>query len=123
MTTDLLAVSERESVAAAWELLARSRHRHLPVLRGQECVGLLDHATLVRATATNHTVNPRQPVGELIQRRPVKARPSEELSIVIERMQRAGADTAVVIDGRDALVGIITATDLLGALVRALQPR
>lgn len=120
MSTELVCVGEHESVAAAWELLARGRFHHLPVMRGELCVGLLDDRTLVQVWTPGALSRTRRTVGELLPRRVPSVAPSTPLLEVARRMQEYGTDALVVVDVHGRLLGVVTVTDLVKALAGGL---
>ena len=120
MSTDLLVVSEGESVAAAWELMARGRIHHLPVVRGRLCVGLLDDRALFQAWSPGSLSRTRRKVGELLTRRPPVVDPDAALVELARRMEEYGTDGVVIVGPLGEALGVVTVTDLVAALAGVL---
>ena len=118
MTRDLLTIAASESLLMAWELMCKAQVHHLPVTDDEGgFLGVVDAQTL---TATWNAATPRdarRPVTALLPHRPPKAvRPSAAVPDVARAMLEAGTDHVPVTNGHGALVGLITARDLLSAL-------
>jgi CBS domain-containing protein len=110
MTAHLVAITPDAPLRTALRLMASNNVRHLPVLDGPHCVGVIGETDLVHAVAVG---GPRL-VGPL-------ARPVPMLPITARRAETAAAvlagdvDAALVVDGA-RLIGIVTATDLVRSL-------
>jgi CBS domain-containing protein len=120
MTTDPIVVASHESLAAAWEVLARTGCGFLPVVRRGRVVGVIDERTLVRAHARGqadggagtiteaaspaHTVHSATPLPELVAR-------------------FAAEDTRalVVVDSDGRVLGVVTSSTLVSLLSAALH--
>ncbi len=111
MSTRVVAITPDSPLLTALRLMAAERVRHLPVLDGPHCLGLVGETDLVRAVATG-----RPPlVGPLA--RPVPTLPrSAHRSAAARAMIAAGTDAVLVTDDEGGLAGILTATDLVVSL-------
>ena len=114
MTTEVVRISEHDSVAAAWELLSRGEFHHLPVVRGRRFVGMLDDRLLIRAMDPG-TVTRRRRVAELLPATVVSVPPDLGIVDVARRMGASGRDAVAVVDG-DELLGVLTSVDLVAVL-------
>lgn len=107
----VLAVTADTDPVTALGVMRQGRVRHLPVIRGDQCVGLLTEVDLLVALAGGAAAV-RSPVGELCQV-PAPTVPagatSDEIAAAI---LAGGADAALVVED-SVLVGIVTTTDLL----------
>ncbi|WP_214369162.1 HPP family protein [Pseudonocardia sp. H11422] len=123
MTTRLVAIVPAASLSTALHLMASTGVRHLPVLDGQRCLGLVVEADVVRCLA--------QAPGPFGEGSPLSVgdicRPADPLTVrmrrsdAARRMEAAGSDAVLVADhGR--LVGIVTATDLIRSLAGRATP-
>ncbi|MBK9179098.1 MAG: CBS domain-containing protein [Acidimicrobiales bacterium] len=121
MSTDLVMVSENESMASAWELLARGRFHHLPVLRRGHLVGVLDDQALVRAR-TPGTVGTaaRKVVGDILPRAFPTVGPDAPFAEVVARLRAEGVDALPVVSDEGDFLGMVTATDVIAALADTL---
>lgn len=107
-------VTDQATVAEALRVMRVAGVRHLPVVTGERCVGLLVDRDLIAAAVDGVTA----PVGHLA-RRPV---PSVEAGAPAPRVARAvlrGGLDAVLVTEDGVVVGIVTATDALAALAHA----
>jgi CBS domain-containing protein len=123
MSRALVIVRPDESVLLAWELLRRSGFHHLPVVGRQgHCVGLLSrtelalacaHCSLLDPPAVNALIrlghNPRVESGDTVRR-------------AADAMTTHGVDGLPVVDEHGALVGLVTARDMVAALAGRSEP-
>jgi CBS domain-containing protein len=119
MTTDALVVAEHESLAVAWELLARGGCGFLPVLRNGRVVGVIDDHALVTSRSPRFLDGRPRLVGDASQPAPT-VDVSAPLSVIVERLTAEGRPGLVVTDSSGAVVGIITAGRVVDLLDRAL---
>lgn len=121
MTTEVVWLTENDSVAAAWELLARGDFHHLPVVRGGCYVGVLDDRTLLRAWRPGVLTRVRRTIGELLGPEvPPGVAASASVAEVARILAERGLDFAAVVDDEGRLLGVVTACDLVRVL--AAQP-
>lgn len=118
MTRDLLTIAADESVLMAWELMCRAEVHHLPVTDVEGgFLGVVDAQTLTAAWNATAPQDARRPVTNLLSSRPPTAvRPLAPVPEAARAMLEAGTDYAPVTDEHGALVGLITARDLISAL-------
>ena len=121
MTADVIAVTEHETLAGAWELLARGRFHHLPVVRTGRCVGLLDDRLLLRAITPATSTRGRR-VGDLLPAPLVEVGPETPVDEVAAALQDAHRDAAVVVDDDGYLLGLITCFDIISLVARPAAP-
>ncbi len=107
------------TLAAAYRLMQARAIRHLPVVDEGRLVGIITDRDLRLATSAlhPHPFPPDARVVSVMQRRVVTATPLDpvEEAARLMRMRRIGC--LPVLDG-DELVGIVTVTDLLEAMLR-----
>lgn len=123
MTTHLVAITPDAPLSTALHLMARTGVRHLPVLDGGRCRGLVvevDVARFVSGGSGSPLTRSTLHVADL-------TRPAEPLPVTARRSDAARRmltdhDDAVLVAERGRLVGIVTATDLVRSLV-AEAPR
>ncbi|MCY7342559.1 MAG: CBS domain-containing protein [Pseudonocardia sp.] len=116
MTTRLVGITPDAPVSTALHLMARSGVRHLPVMDGQRCLGLVVEVDLVGVLARGGPLESgfSRLVGEItrtVHDLPVTARRSD----VARHMQSDTSDAVLVIDHGQVL-GIVTASDLIRSL-------
>lgn len=121
MTPDPVSVTETESVAAAWELLARGNFHHLPVVRRGRCVGVLDDRVLLRAWRPGDLGRAHRRVSELLLPTFVTVSPTDPVSEVAATLCNHSIDAAPVIDGTGLMLGLVTASDLVRVLAGHLR--
>ncbi|MBO2455452.1 CBS domain-containing protein [Actinomadura barringtoniae] len=118
MATDLLTVTPDDSILMAWELMGRARVDHLPVLtEDAEFMGVIDAQTIAANWEPTGPERARRPVRSLLRAGVgATANPADAIPEAARTMLESGCDyVAVLIDGR-ALVGLLTAHDLISAL-------
>jgi CBS domain-containing membrane protein len=130
MSTDLVTLTEDETLADAQRCMARGRIRHLPVVRGQKLVGLLTHRDLLAASFSifaevNHAEQRRifvtVPVVEAMHRDVVSVAPDLPVKRAAEILLKNKYGCLPVVDEATNLVGIVTEADFLSLTVRLLQ--
>jgi CBS domain-containing protein len=116
MTRDVVAIVVDADLLIASRIMAARRVRHLPVMDGPRCLGLLLEIDVLQALALadNPLVQPPLLAGELCRAAPV-VRPDDHRSTAAQQMRATGIDAALVCEG-ETLVGILTATDLIQSL-------
>ncbi|MFB4309597.1 HPP family protein [Actinomadura sp. GTD37] len=121
MTRDLLTVAASESVLMAWELMCKAEVHHLPVTDDEGgFLGVVDAQTLTSMWNAAVPQHARRPVTTLLPSRPpVTVRPSATVREAARAMVESGEDFVPVTNDHGALVGLITARDLIGALAGA----
>jgi CBS domain-containing protein len=122
MTTSVVAIVPDAPLTVALRLLASQRVRHLPVIDGSRCLGIIldtDIAHLLAYTPAPVSVPPLY-AADLCKVAPV-LRPRDRRSTAAGRMRDANLDAALVMDG-DRLVGIVTSTDLVRSIADEVAP-
>lgn len=118
MSSDLMTISEDESVVMAGYLMQQARVHHLPVVRGSTVVGVLDEVTLATCLSRMTWDDLRRPVRGVMHREVVRVRPSTGLRDVAQHLGYSSSGVVVVTEG-DALLGVVTSTDVVGAVARS----
>jgi CBS domain-containing protein len=119
MTTDPTTVADHESLAAAWEVLARGGVGFLPVSRRGRVVGVLDDRAVVHSRTTKWLDGRPRLVGDAV-RRVASIRPSTTLPELLERFTRSGDRALVVVDDDDRAIGLVLATTVLALFEQAM---
>lgn len=117
MSTQIIAITPDAPLATALRLMASTGVRHLPVVDGDRCLGIVSEADLVNCLAREPsplTAATQRPVWQLTRRVSPIPR-SARRSDAARRMHTDGLDAVLVTDG-GRLVGIVTATDLIRSL-------
>lgn len=129
MTQKLITATPEMSVKQAFLLMRTHRVRHIPVVNGEELVGIISDRDLRRPRWADHLddwtsyyqLNEEHTVADVMTRNPETVRASDEIlkAVKILREHRYGA--LPVLNKGGELVGILSAQDLLGALEEALS--
>lgn len=123
MTHRIVAITPDADLAVALRLMSAHGVRHLPVIDGTHCLGVLletDVARLLAGVRPEPGV-PAPRVGALCRLAPA-LEPTARLSDAARRMHAEGVDAVLVTDG-ERLLGIVTATDLIRSLAAGRTPR
>lgn len=130
MSTDLVTLTEEETLADAQRCMARGRIRHLPVVRGRRLVGLLTHRDLLAASfsifaevnrAEQRRIFGTVPVVEAMHRDVVTVTPDLSVKEAAGILLKNKYGCLPVVTDSDELVGILTEADFLRLTVRLLQ--
>ncbi|GAA2558719.1 CBS domain-containing protein [Pseudonocardia hydrocarbonoxydans] len=123
MTTRVVAITPDAPVSTALNLMASAGVRHLPVLDGTRCRGVLREPDVIRhllASPISPVDRAATPVARLT--RPAASLPASARRSDAARCMDADTDAVLVTD-RHGLVGIVTATDLIRSLAREAPRR
>ncbi|MDT7616081.1 MAG: hypothetical protein QOF00_3528 [Pseudonocardiales bacterium] len=112
MTHDLIGIVPDAAVDVALRLMVHVGVRHLPVMEGSLCTGLVHETDLALASTVPGRV--LLTVGDLCRPAP-ELHPGDRRGAAASVMHTGGTDAALVVQG-DRLVGILTATDLIRSL-------
>lgn len=113
MSTQLVTLGPEQDLTFAHAMMLWSNVRHLPVVRDGKLVGVLSDRDLLAKLAETAALPDPTAVVEDVMTKPVEtATPGEDLGEAAARMALKRIDCLPVVEG-DALVGIITATDVL----------
>ena len=130
MSTDLVTLTEDETLADAQRCMARGRIRHLPVLRGRTLVGLLTHRDLLAASFSifaevdaneQRRIFGNVPVVEAMHRDVVTVPSTMAVSKAAHILLENKYGCLPVIEESGEMVGIVTEADFLRLTVRLLQ--
>jgi CBS domain-containing protein len=120
MTTPVVAIVPDAPLLVALRLLATHRVRHLPVMDGARCTGMIFDADVAHLLAWLPTTVPSRCAADLCKFAPVvDAR--DRRSTAAARMRDADVDAALVVVG-ERLIGIVTSTDLIRSIADPGRP-
>ncbi|MFC1659874.1 CBS domain-containing protein [Gemmatimonadota bacterium] len=129
MTQKLITATPDMSVKQAFLLMRTHRVRHIPVVQGEELVGIISDRDLRRPRWTEHLddwtnyyqIDDAHQVSDIMTRNPETVRAADDVlkAVGIFREHRYGA--LPVLNKAGELVGILSAQDLLGALEEMLS--
>lgn len=130
MSSPPITVPPDTSLPAATALMREKRIRHLPVVENDRLVGIVSRGDLREASITAginadsyelHFMLSRLTVGKLMTRKVFTVTPDAPIVHAAELMTEYKIAGLPVVDETDALVGIITESDLLKMLARKLR--
>jgi CBS domain-containing protein len=113
MNPRVVTVAPTDQASAAWTRMRRRRIRHLVVMDDERLVGVVSERDLGGRTGTDVRAN--RTVRSLMTPRVVSATPDTTVQEAAELMRERLIGSLPVTDG-DALVGLVTATDVFEAL-------
>ncbi|MBE9009617.1 chloride channel protein [Pseudanabaenaceae cyanobacterium LEGE 13415] len=105
-------LSSQISLDEAIQAFSRSHHRGFPVIDNGKLVGIVTETDL--SHITERSLDPAQPLSEIMTPRPVTVHPNDPLSQVLYLLNRYKISRLPVVDRRK-LVGIITRADIIRA--------
>jgi CBS domain-containing protein len=114
MTRDPVVVSPEKSIVEASELLIKHGIRRLPVVEGEELVGILTVADIIRVA---EDMKITESIESYLQKETVVLWSEMPLTIAGSIMEYAAVEACPVIDSDLKLVGIISDRDLIKASV------
>ncbi|MGH3767637.1 MAG: CBS domain-containing protein [Pseudonocardiaceae bacterium] len=122
MTGRVVAVLPGTRLVDALRVMDSAGVRHLPVIEGNRCVGLLAETDMLRQLVTQGLLRPRCTMrltaGEVC-RRPAPVVPVwSTRTIAAQMMLAAGSDAVVVLDN-ERVLGIVTVHDLAASLAES----
>ncbi|MFF4346131.1 HPP family protein [Streptomyces sp. NPDC001530] len=125
MHAAVVTIAVDESVLVAWELLERSGSRHLPVVCPDgRCAGLLDRADVAVACAAPAATLSGLRVGDLLPgHRPALIHREQTVRHAADLMSYTEADALPVLEEDGSLAGVLTAADIVAALVGRPEQR
>jgi CBS domain-containing protein len=118
MTRTVITLRPDQSVQDAVDLFARREFRHIPVANGASLVGVLSDRDVLRALVRSHDII-NVPVSTIMRSNPFTTEPDASLCEAAYLLLSHRINSLPVIDGARNLVGILTTTDLLRALLAA----
>ncbi len=129
MSTDLVTLTEDETLAHAQRCMERGRIRHLPVVRGRRLVGLITHRDLLSASFSifaeiepdeQRRVFVQIPVREVMHRDVTTVRSDLPVAEAARILLESKFGCLPVVSDGDRLEGIVTEADFLRLTVRLL---
>ena len=110
MTPHVVAITPDAPLRTGLRLMASNDVRHLPVIEGSRCLGVVLETDIVRAIA----IGGPPLLGPLV--RPLPTVSVDDRRSAAARAVLAGDVEAVLVTDDDRLVGIVTTTDLVRSL-------
>ncbi len=126
MTPKPITIEDSSTIVEAIHLLKERNIRRLPVMRKGKLVGvvtekMLKDFTPSKATSLDtwevHYLLARTPVAAAMNPKPHKVRPEDDIADVAKLLHDRKLNGVLVVDETDQLVGILTTTNALEALI------
>ena len=128
MTSDPLSVTTVETIGKAEELMGENNIRQIPVVSGQELVGIVTdrdvRAYLSDALVADPGARARAlqtPVGDIMTTGPLFIAPDDDLKDAVEMLIEQKFGAIPVVDEAEGLVGIVSYVDVLRNYLERLQ--
>lgn len=128
MTKDVVTLGVDEPIKRAWELVEEKKLRRFPVMKGDVLVGIVTDSDLRNATASSIVLTEKKyhdflletvKVESIMTADPKTVTPDMDLKDAARLILELKVGGLPVVEG-GKLVGIITETDLINALVELL---
>lgn len=121
MTRELLTLGPEASVSEALQLCRDRRIRHVPIVESDELVGIVSDRDLREASPAPDDSNREETmqnirVGDIMSREVVTVHPQDPTGYAAKEMYERKLDALPVMDEQE-LLGIVTSTDVMRALV------
>lgn len=126
MTSRVVAVGPDMPLIDALRVMDAAGVRHLPVVEGGRCVGLLAEVDMLRQLVAHGVVRPGSTAlltAEEGCRRPSPAVPVRATRATAAQLMLDSGSDAVLIMDDDHIHGIVTASDLAASLVESASAR
>lgn len=116
MSTPVVCVRSDVTVWRARQVLANAGFRHLVVLSGERCIGVIDEQDI---TASMLALNGgRQRVVDVLNTRSVSVHEDEPIEQVAELVLRSPSHAVPVVDHDGHVAGLVTASDIVALVAR-----
>jgi CBS domain-containing protein len=126
MTKDLITINHTDDLVTAENLFKEHKIRHIPVVSGQEIIGMLSYTDLLRVSYADAIDEEESDVetvvfnmftiGQVMAKNLVKVSPDTTIKEVAEILSEKEFHAIPVVEN-DELVGIVTTTDLIHYLL------
>jgi acetoin utilization protein AcuB len=120
MTPDPCCIQRDESLRQAHKLMRTRNVRHLPVLKGDQLVGLVSERDLYLLETLKSVDPAKEPVDQAMTESPFSVAPGARVREVVQEMLDDKYGSAVVVE-RGRVIGIFTRSDALRALLKLLR--
>ncbi|MDQ1711148.1 MAG: hypothetical protein QOE45_598 [Frankiaceae bacterium] len=115
MAVGIVTVAPTDSLASAWELMARGDIHHLPVVLNDRCLSIVDDRAVAAALA-NPLARPRRRVADVMSPRVHCVLPDTPLRRAAEIMCNERVTAVPVVDEHLRIVGLVTDRDVVAAV-------
>ena len=122
MTTQPYSIEPSESLPAALDAMKKWKIRHLPVVKGDEVVGILSDRDIKMIEGFEDVETEHLCVADVCVDKPFIVEPDSKLVDVAKEMASKHYGSAIVAQNKK-LVGILTTVDICRALTEILETR
>ena len=126
MTTKVITLNHTDDLVTAERLFKQNKIRHIPVVTGNEIIGMLSYTDLLRISFADAVYEDEQGVDtvvynmftieQVMAKNLVSVAPTTTIKEVAEILSKREFHALPVVEGKK-LVGIITTTDLINYLL------
>ena len=129
MTREVVSINADQSLPEAHKLMDEHRVRRLPVIDGDELVGIVTRGDVRQASPSDatslsifelHYLLARLPVSEIMTRDPITVSPSTRLTEAAKLMIANKVSGFPVLEGKQ-VVGVVTESDIFRAFVKLME--
>lgn len=127
MSTQLVTVHHGEPVSRVRQLIRENGVHHIPVVSGQQLVGIISHSDVLRVSfgdafmtderAVDATLDHTMTLEQLMQKDPVSVRENAPIREAAQILANGNFHSLPVVADGNKLVGMVTSTDLIRYLV------
>ena len=128
ISDNVITLTAKDDVKKAFEVMKTNNIRHIPVLEGNELIGIVTNTDLRQVLIPSKTESSENvyyftskfsTVEEIMTKNPVIVSPQADVEEAAALLQHYKIGGLPVVDGKD-LVGMITETDILGVFVEIM---
>lgn len=125
MSTELVTVHHGDPVSRVRHLLREHGIQHIPVVSGQNLVGIISQADVLRVSfdgtgderAIDATLDHTMTIEQLMQKEPVSVRENTPIREAAQVLVQGSFHSLPVVSDGQKLVGMVTSTDLIRYLL------
>jgi len=118
MSVPVLTISPDASPWSAWSAMTQNRVRHLVVVAGGRCAGVLEDREVFAQWPVGPLALRRQRIAGMIRPRTTCVLAAAEVREVALVMTEDGVDAVPVVDEIGNVIGVVTGSDVAGAVAR-----
>ena len=122
MTPDPTSVGPGDSATRARHIFETSAIHHLPVVDNGKLVGMVSSADLLKLYMLDEQamLAAHATISQIMELRPKALKATAKLRDAAEKLVAGGFHALPVVDANNGLVGIVTSSDLIEALLKSL---
>lgn len=126
MSDHVLTVHRGQQVSDAYRLLTENQIHHLPVVNGDQLVGLISSTDIMKLSLTAYGtpdgdnvafLDSQFSIEDVMSSDMITIAPADTIRTAAEKLSNGARHALPVVDGNANLVGIVTTTDLVKYLL------